>query len=114
MIFELFDAEVLSIDTDKNYEAGYCPTCDYGSSYINTLKIETTNYIIDIEIKDDDEYLMSDDFVIKLFCQNLYTFENSTEEEFIKLIENKIYDKFLVDSIDCTVEIIKKENKNEN
>ena len=45
MLLKLVDGGIENIKTDEEYLPG-CPTCDYGSQYINDVEVTLTKHII--------------------------------------------------------------------
>ena len=64
MILKLTDGGIVNIETDNDYIAG-CPTCDYGSEYINDIVITTTKFKAMFKISQMYDYVYSD--LLKLY-----------------------------------------------
>lgn len=108
MLIELKDGAVKEISTDKTGRVG-CDTCDYGSEYINEFKIELTRGVIHCEISKMYEYLVSEDYMMKLFLKNVDCIRGLTEEEFIEWLEDKLKTGCVgEDNIELRFEFIKK------
>lgn len=79
------DGEILDFITEKECQHG-CPTCHYGWAYIDRCKIEFTRNILECRTEDDNDYILSEDFWIRLMCSNAQRFASMTEEEIIAFI----------------------------
>ena len=80
--------ELVSYDDDTSCSPG-CPTCDYGSRYVNDINIYTTNYHISIELCQMYDYAFSTADAIKIFAVQL---DSMTEKEFIEHINKRIHE----------------------
>lgn len=76
--------ELISYDDDSYHYDG-CPTCNYGSEYINEITIKTTNYTIDIKLNQMYDYAFSQADAIKIFAGA--DLRQMNESEFIDYIE---------------------------
>lgn len=92
MLLELVDGGIVEILTDTFCYRG-CDTCDYGSSYINEFTILFTDGHVDIEIDEEYEYAVSEDYLMKLFLNNVNEIKQLTEEQVVKWIETKLLEK---------------------
>ena len=70
--------------SDDTWASPGCPTCDYGSKYVNEITITTTHYRINIEIRQMYEYAFSEADAIKIFAVDLHSM---TEAEFLGYID---------------------------
>ena len=77
--------ELISYD-DDTYSSSGCPTCDYGSEYVNEITIRTTNYNVNININCMYEFGFSISDAIKMFAVDL---KGMTEVEFIEYIKEE-------------------------
>lgn len=87
MLLELKDGGILKIETDETSYPG-CPTCDYGSKYINELDITLTKYHVHAEVSQMYEYRLSSGDLMNLILPNVDTIKQMTETEFISYISN--------------------------
>ena len=83
---KLADGNEFLCYNDSTYHYDGCPTCDYGSKYINDIDIETTNYSVHVEFNQMYEYAFDIATAIKMFAVDL---GSMSENEFIKYIEEK-------------------------
>ena len=72
---------------DCNY--GGCPTCGYGSHYINDITISTTNYTVYITMDKMFEYAFSTGDAIAMFCNA--DLKSMTEKEFIDFVDKEFH-----------------------
>lgn len=79
--------EFISYNDDTECYRG-CPTCNYGSEYINDISIETTHYKIKIIFNQMYDYACSTADVIKMFAVDL---RGMNENEFIEYIKKEFY-----------------------
>lgn len=88
------DGNELEYYNDSTYCYGGCPTCDYGSEYINEISIWTTNYHIDIELNQMYEYAFSTADAIMIFAIDMH---NMSEKQFLDYVKTKFeeYDSTL-------------------
>lgn len=57
--------------------------CYPGSEYINNLFLTLTKYRVHIKTNQMYEYLLSEEYMIRLFLQNYNRIQEMTEKEFI-------------------------------
>lgn len=78
------------IDLDEgSYSYGGCPTCDYGSEYINEITLYTTHYIIEAVFNQMYRYAFSIADAIKILAVDL---GSMTETEFVQHIDTKFHE----------------------
>ena len=82
------DGNELICYNDDSYHYGGCPTCNYGSEYINDITIDTTTYRIEATFNQMYEYAFTTSDAIKIFAVNL---GGMTEDEFIKYIDEAFH-----------------------
>lgn len=75
--------ELISYDDDSMFYSG-CPTCDYGSEYINDITVETTNYSITATFNQMYEYAFTTSDAIRIFAKD---FSRMTEDDFVKYLD---------------------------
>lgn len=85
---ELADGNKIVSYEDDSYHYDGCPTCDFGSEYINEITICTTNHTIRIVFNQMYEYAFSMAEAIRIFATDL---KGMTEEEFIKYIDSEFH-----------------------
>lgn len=91
-LVELNDGYIKSIDTDEISYPG-CPTCDYGSEYINEFWIILSKSKIYAKTNRSYKYCFSSGEVIKSLLRKAPEFLNMTEDDFIKWFKSLIFDK---------------------
>lgn len=74
-------------DNTSHYDG--CPTCDYGSEYINDISIETTHYRIQVEFNAMYEYAFDTATAIKMFAVDL---SSMSEDEFVNYLDEKLHE----------------------
>lgn len=74
---------------DDSYNYAGCPTCDYGSEYINDVEVNTTNYRITATFNRMYEYAFSTAEAIRIFAVDL---KNMTEKEFVDHIDKEFHE----------------------
>lgn len=80
MLLKLTDGGIIDIITDNDYIEG-CPTCDYGSQYINDIVIKTTKFKATFKISQMYDYVYSD--LLKTILNNINEIKNMRELSFI-------------------------------
>lgn len=88
-LIKLQDGWIEEIRTDSHYSSG-CDTCDYGSSYVNEFKIKTSTGEITIEIDTEYDYTVTEDYLMRLFLQNVDKIKQFTEGEFYDWLRKKV------------------------
>ena len=100
MILKLTDGGIINIETDNDYIAG-CPTCDYGSEYINDIEIITTKFKARLKISRMYEYVYND--LLKVILPNLDIIKEMRELEFIQWFLDNTLERKKEPYIDFTV-----------
>ena len=91
MMLKLTDGGIINIETDNDYIEG-CPTCDYGSEYINDIVIKTTKFKAMFKISQMYDYVYSD--LLKTILSNIDEIKNMRELSFIMwFIDTTLKDK---------------------
>ena len=91
MLLKFTDGGIIDIITDNDYIQG-CPTCDYGSEYINDIVIKTTKFKAMFKISQMYDYVYSD--LLKTILGNIDEIKNMSELSFIKwFIDNTLKNK---------------------
>ena len=86
MLIKMKNGGILNITSDKDYTQG-CPTCDYGSCYVNYYDIKLTTINIHIEVSETDEYLLSEGYMMETILPNLDEISQMEEIEFIERLK---------------------------
>ena len=89
MLIKMIDGGLVNYEDDC-YSYGGCPTCDYGSEYINEVDITLTKYKIHTETNQMYEYVLSEGQMIKLFLSEYNAIQEMTEKEFIDWFKEKL------------------------
>ena len=105
MLLELNDGAIKSIDTDKYLDRLGCPTCGYGSEFVNEMTISMTKYFIYTKTNTEYEYAFSDDDLFKILLGNCDDIKKMNESEFIIWFKGKVLErdenaKFEITNID--------------
>ena len=74
-----------------------CPTCDYGSEYINEIHIMLTSYKVYVKVNQMYEYVLSEGQMMRLFLSEYENIQAMTEKEFIDWFKEKLQE-FVSDS----------------
>lgn len=75
---------------DDCYSCSGCPTCDYGSEYINEIDITLTKFKIHVKTNQMYEYVLSEGQMMKLFLSEYNTIQTMTETEFTNWFKAKL------------------------
>lgn len=75
---------------DNSYSYDGCPTCNYGSEYINEIDITLTRYTIHVETNQMYEYVLSEGQMMKLFLSEYDAIQTMTEDEFIAWFKEQL------------------------
>jgi hypothetical protein len=86
MLIELVDGGIKDIYTDTESYAG-CETCDYGSQYINEFTVYLTKGNIQFKVEQMYDYAVSEDYLMKLFLQNVDKIKQLTEIQFYEWLK---------------------------
>lgn len=89
MLIKMIDGGLVSYE-DDSYSFGGCPTCDYGSEYINEIDITLTHYKIHVKTNQMYEYVLSEGQMMRLFLSEYNTIETMTEKEFVDWFKEKL------------------------
>ncbi len=85
-LLQLKDGYLLNIESDEESYGG-CPTCDYGSEYINTITLICSKYTHTISISQMYDFALPSGVVMKVFLRNSETLKASTEKNLGKLVK---------------------------
>ena len=89
MLIKMIDGGLVNYEDDC-YSYGGCPTCDYGSQYINEIDITLTKYRIRVETNQMYEYVLSEGQMMKLFLSEYNTIQTMKEKDFIDWFKEKL------------------------
>ena len=89
MLINMLDGGLVNY-TDDQYSYAGCPTCDYGSEYINEIDITLTKYKIHMKTNQMYEFVLSEGQMMKLFLTDYNAIQKMTEDEFIVWFKEKI------------------------
>ena len=89
MLIKMLDGGILNYADDCYYYDG-CPTCNYGSEYINEIDITLTHYTIHVKTNQMYEYVLSEGQMMKLFLTEYNTIQTMTEKEFVDWFKAKL------------------------
>lgn len=83
------DGGIKNIEYDS-YSYSGCPTCNYGSEYINEVTITTSSYILIVKSNVMYEHLFTEGDFLKIILQNTHAINTKTEEEFKSWFVDKV------------------------
>lgn len=83
MLLKLVDGGIENINTDEEHYPG-CPTCDYGSQYINDVEVILTKHIIRASFIKMYSYVLSSGDLMQILLPNADAIQKMTESEFIE------------------------------
>ena len=110
MLIKMLDGGILNY-ADDHYCYDGCPTCDYGSEYINEIDITLVHHTIHIKTNQMYEYVLSEGQMIRLCLTEYDTIRTMTEKEFIDWIKEKLieitHDEFKENFCGRTIEEFK-------
>lgn len=89
MLIRMIDGGIVNYE-DNSHRCCGCPTCDYGSEYINEIDITLTHYMIHAKTNKMYEYALTEGQMIKLFLTEYNTIQIMTEKEFIDWFKAKL------------------------
>lgn len=88
-LVKLIDGEILDVAYDQEYHQG-CPTCNYGSKYINEWWVKMTDHIIHIKVSNEYTYGISESWIMRLFLQNLPEIKKMEQMELFDFIKSEV------------------------
>ena len=91
-VIKLKDGGIQDIKYDSEHYSG-CETCDYGSEYIQDFDVILSTGILKLHINQMYEYLLDEDYLMKLFLRNVDKIKQKTENEFCEWFEDNIKNK---------------------
>ena len=89
MLINMVDGGIIDYKDDCECYAG-CPTCDYGSEYINEIDITLTHHTVHIKLNQMYEYILSEGQMMKLLLGNYNAIQAMTEKEFINWLKSEL------------------------
>ena len=89
MLIKMVDGGLVNYTDDSCHYDG-CPTCDYGSEYINEIDVELTKHKIHVRTNQMYEYVLNEGQMIRLFLSEYNTIQTMTEKEFIDWFKDKL------------------------
>lgn len=89
MLVKMKNGGILNITSDKDYTHG-CPTCDYGSCYVNYYDIKLTTINIHIEVSKMYGYLLSEGHMMETILPNLDKISQMEELEFAEWLKTNL------------------------
>lgn len=89
MLIKMIDGGLVNY-MDDCYHYDGCPTCDYGSEYINEIDITLTKYKIHVKTNQMYEYVLSEGQMMKLFLSEYNTIQEMTEGDFVIWFKKKL------------------------
>ena len=89
MLIKMLDGGIVNYEDDY-YSYDGCPTCDYGSEYINEIDITLTKHTIHVKTNQMYEYVLSEGQMMKLFLSEYNAIQAMTENEFINWFKEKL------------------------
>ena len=92
MLLELKNGGIVSIDDESCHYSG-CPTCDYGSEYINDFWITLTKYKVWAQTNRMYRYAFSAGDMMRILLGNIKIIIEMTEEDFIEFFKAQILER---------------------
>lgn len=89
MLINMVDGGMVDYKDDCEYHAG-CPTCDYGSEYINEIDITLTQCTVHIKLNQMHKYILSEGQMMKLLLGNYNAIQAMGENEFISWLKSEL------------------------
>ena len=91
MLIKMIDGGIVNYEDDHYCYLG-CPTCNYGSEYINEIDITLVHHVVHVKTNQMYEYALSEGQMIKLFLTEYDTIRTLTEKEFLDWFKTKLID----------------------
>lgn len=89
MLIKMIDGGIVNYEDDC-YSYDGCPTCNYGSEYINEIDITLTSHKIHVKTNQMYDYVLSEGQMIKLFLSEYSAIQAMTEKQFIDWFKVKL------------------------
>ena len=90
------DCTFLGIETDKYYREG-CPTCDYGSSYVNYITYEFSTGYIKVRVEEMYDYAISEAELMMFWLNNIDKIKQMTFDEICSFLKEYHTQDFVED-----------------
>lgn len=91
MLIKMTDGGIVNYE-DNCYHYDGCPTCNYGSEYINEIDITLVHHAIHVKANQMYEYAISEGQMVRLFLTEYNTIQTMTEKEFIDWFKARLID----------------------
>lgn len=91
MLVKMTDGGIVNYEDSCRYYEG-CPTCNYGSEYINEIDITLVHHAIHVKTNQMYEYAISEGQMVRLFLMEYNTIQTMTEKEFIDWFKARLID----------------------
>lgn len=89
MLIKMIDGGMLNYQDGTQCYLG-CPTCNYGSEYINEMWITLTKHNLYIKVNQMYNFAISEGKMMVLFLSNCNEIQAMTEKEFIDWLKKKL------------------------
>lgn len=91
MLIKMTDGGIVNYE-DNCYHYDGCPTCNYGSEYINEIDIALVHHAIHVKTNQMYKYAISEGQMVRLFLTEYNTIQTMTEKEFIDWFKARLID----------------------
>ena len=88
-LIKLKDGGLVNYEDGSTYFAG-CPTCDYGSEYINDITLTFSKIRVLYSVSRMYSYAVSTGYIMKILLNNMNSFSNMAEEDFKEWFYKKL------------------------
>lgn len=95
-LIEMVDGGIKNIEYEQENWGG-CPTCNYGSSYIDEFLIRMTRFNIRFKVDAMYEHVISEAALMKFFIKKARYISTLTEEEFLEYLKSDECKKNVLD-----------------
>lgn len=103
MLIKMVDGGIVDYHDNSYCMSAGCPTCGYGSKYINEIDVRLTKCDIHVEINNMYEHALSEGHMMKIFLGEYDAIRNLTEKEFCRWLKAKLLEIVDEDVIDAFV-----------
>lgn len=100
ILMPMMDGGIVNWEDDLEYIPG-CPTCDYGSEYINDITITMTKMKIRVVLNQMYEHALSEGDLMRLILPAYEKVKNMTEDGFVAWFKENLLS--LMQKNDCYV-----------
>ena len=87
-LLKLVDGDLLEFSEDNSHFDG-CETCDYGSTYVQSFTVKTTQGDTRFELEKMYSYPITHDFFFKTILPNIDKIKEMTITQFIQYLEEQ-------------------------